>query len=79
MKIKSQQELDNLIKKHEGYLDCFVLLKGNLSSSKNISINNEGNYEIYHLIDDSTDTIKHDEFQTSYLGELIDKGVIYTY
>ena len=80
-KIDSQEKLDAYIKKvKEGYpLECFVLLKFNLRSSKFISLNENGDYYVYNECDDSEEIINHGSLMTSFIGEAISKGALYKY
>lgn len=82
-KINSQEELDKLInenqKKHDCPLDCFVLLNFGIRSSKNISLNANGDYEVYNEVDDSEETIVYSRLMDSFIGEAISKGALYKY
>ena len=58
--INSLEKLDYVIKNN--YLaECYVLLNGGLRSSKNISINDDGIYEIDNESDDTTDKYTREE------------------
>lgn len=79
-KINSQQELDELIEKNNGYpLECFVNLRFGLRSSKDIELNAYGDYTIFNECDDSEEMIPHEELMNSYIGEAISKGALYKY
>lgn len=80
-KITSQQELDELIRKvRKGNpLDCFVLLNFGIRSSKQISLNENGDYYVYNECDDSEEVINHGSFMSSFLGEALSKGALYKY
>lgn len=80
-KIDSQEKLDECIKKvKNGYpLECFVLLKYNLRSSKFISLNENDDYYVYNECDDTEEIINHGALMTSLIGEAISKGTLYKY
>lgn len=78
-KISSQEELDLLLDKNEGILYCFIALNFGCRSSKDIHLNEKGDYEIISYIDDSEETIKHDDLMKSFIGEAISKGALYRY
>lgn len=80
-RISSQEELDNLLTKQKAKhpLSCFVQLNFGLRSSKDISFDDNGDYFIYNLIDDSEETIEHDGLMSSFIGEALDKGALYKY
>lgn len=81
LKINSQKELDDLIKKVKGgySLECFVLLNFGLRSSKDISLNENNDYCVYNSVDDSEETIVHSQLMSSFIGEAISKGALYKY
>ena len=81
LKINSQKELDDLIKKVKGGypLECFVLLSFGLRSSKDISLNENNDYHVYNEADDSEETIIHSQLMSSFIGEAISKGALYKY
>lgn len=80
-KINSQKELDDLIRKVEGGypLECFVLLNFGMRSSKDISLNENNDYQVYNEIDDSEETIVHSKLMSSFIGKAISKGALYKY
>lgn len=80
-KINSQKELDDLIRKVEGGypLECFVLLNFGIRSSKDISLNENNDYQVYNEIDDSEETIVHSQLMSSFIGKAINKGALYKY
>lgn len=80
-KINSQKELDDLIKNIKGDypLECFILLNFGIRSSKEISLNENNDYNIYNEIDDSEETIVHSQLMSSFIGEAISKGALYKY
>lgn len=80
-KINSQKELDDLIRKVEGGypLECFVLLNFGIRSSKDISLNENNDYQVYNEIDDSEETIVHSQLMSSFIGKAISKGALYKY
>ena len=80
-RIKSQSELDELIKgiKQDYPLECFVQLNFGLRSSKFISLNENGDYYVYNECDDSEEIINHGALMTSFIGEAISKGALYKY
>ena len=53
-KINSQEELDNLLKETDGLVECFVQLNFGIRSSKQISMDDNGDYWVYNEIDDSS-------------------------
>lgn len=80
-RIDSQEELDALIssRRHHNPLYCFILLRAGLKASKDISFNDYGDYCVYNNVDDTTDIIEHDDIMSTYLGEAIEKGLLYKY
>lgn len=80
-RINSQEELDNLISstRHHNALECFVLLRFGLKSSKDISFDDNGDYNVYNSIDDSEEIIEHDNLMSTFIGEAIEKGALYKY
>lgn len=81
IQIKTQEELDNLIKKQKaGYpLECFVQLNFGIRSSKFISLDEDYNYYVYNECDDSEEKIPHSNLMTTFIGEAISKGALYKY
>lgn len=80
IKILSQEQLDDIIEKGlNNPLDCFVLLNYGLRSSKEITFNDYGDYCVYNECDDSEEIIPHDSLMSSFLGEAINKGALYSY
>lgn len=78
--IKTQEELDEILKNNsESTRDFFVLLNGGLRSSKEIELNAKGDYSVYNEISDTEETIKHDEFMHTFIGEAIKAGAFYKY
>lgn len=80
-KINTQKELDDLIKNVKGGypLECFILLNFGIRSSKEISLNENNDYNIYNEIDDSEETIVHSQLMSSFIGKAISKGALYKY
>lgn len=82
-RINTQEELDKFIKeaqeKDDSALECFVLLDFGLRSSKEISLIGEDTYYIYNEIDDTDETVKHNDLMRSYIGNMISKGALYKY
>lgn len=80
-KIDSQEKLDRIIKNiKEGYpLECFILLKHNLRSSKFISLNPNGDYYIYHECDDTEEIVNHSTLMDTFIGRAIQDGAFYKY
>lgn len=77
-RINSQEELDKRIKESKAkLLDCFVQLNFGLRSSKEISISETGDYWVYNAVDDSEETIKHEDLMKTFIGEAISKGALY--
>lgn len=81
IQIKTQEELDSLIKKQvAGYpLECFVKLNFGLRSSKFISLDEDNNYYIYNECDDSENKVPHSNLMSTLIGEAISKGALYKY
>lgn len=80
-KINTQKELDDLIKNVKGGypLECFILLNFGIRSSKEISLNENNDYNIYNEIDDSEEIIVHSQLMSSFIGKAISKGALYKY
>ena len=78
-RINSQEELDKRIKDSKSkMLECFVQLNFGLRSSKEISMNETGDcYMIYNAIDDSEETVSHEDLMKTFIGEAISKGALY--
>ena len=80
IRITSQEQLDALIEDGlNNPLDCFILLNYGLRSSKEITFNDYGDYCVYNECDDSEEIIPHDSFMSSFFGEAIIKGALYSY
>lgn len=80
IQITTQEQLDSLIKESsDSIIDCFVMLNGGLRSSKDISITDDGSYYVYNEIDDTEETIGHEDFLDSFLGEAMSKGALFKY
>lgn len=78
-KINNQEELDSLIEQKEN-LSCFISLAGGTArSSKDISFDENGDYEVYNEIDDTDEVIPHDRLSQSSIGEALEKGALYKY
>lgn len=80
-RIINQEELDDLLKdlKEGSTLNCFVRLNFGLRSSKDISFNDNGDYNIFNEIDGSEETIEHDNLMGTFIGEALEKGALYEY
>lgn len=79
-KIKSQEELDELLNNEDiTVLDCFVQLNHSIRTSKDITLTDEGDYNVFNYIDDTEEVILHDELMDSIIGEAITKGAFYRY
>lgn len=81
-RINNQQEFDELLKekkKKDAFLECFIQLNFGFRSSKDIELNDSGDYYIFNEIDDSEEIIEHDKLMNSFLGEAIQKGALYKY
>lgn len=79
-RIHNQEELDSILNKRESNtLCCFVQLSFGLRSSKDISLDEDGNYFVYNEIDDTEETIDHDELMNTFIGQALDKGALYKY
>jgi hypothetical protein len=75
--IRSKEELDAILS-NGNPLDCFLLLKRGLRSSKSITFN-DGTYWVYNEIDDTEIKIDQSEFETSFLAEAIKAGALWSY
>jgi hypothetical protein len=75
--IRSKEELDTILS-NGNPLDCFLLLKRGLRSSKSITFNDE-TYWVYNEIDDSEIKIDQSEFETSFLAKAIKAGALWSY
>lgn len=80
-KIQSQQELDDLIGKckKDRPLECFILLRHGLRSSKFISLNENGDYYVYHECDDTEEVVNHGTLMDTFIGKSIKDGAFYRY
>lgn len=82
-KIATQEQLDNLLKerkeKYDASLECFILLNFGLRSSKDIYLEDNGDYYIHNECDDSEEKIPHSNLMTTFIGEAISKGALYKY
>lgn len=80
-RINSQEDLDEMLTKQKFNhpLACFVQLNFGLRSSKDISFDDNGDYSIYNGIDDTEETIEHDNLMSSFIGEALEKGALYKY
>lgn len=81
-RIQNQEELDMLLqenKKNNAYLECFIQLNFGVRSSKDILLDDDGNYFVINEIDGSEETIKHNELAKTFLGEALSKGALYKY
>lgn len=76
-RIQNKEELDTLLAQNEP-LECFILLKWGLRSSKSITSNGES-YWVFNEIDDTEDLIEQSQFDSSNIGKAINNGVLYTY
>ena len=79
MRIKTIAQLKELAKRDSG-LDCYILLNGNLRSSKHIKYYPDDNsFYVLNLIDDSeqelTEALLLDSSYTN-IGEAIKKGAL---
>lgn len=84
LKINSQKQLDNLIKKEQkksdSPLECFVQLNFGIRSSKGISLDEEGRfYLVYHESDDTEEEISYDSLMGSSIGKALSAGALYTF
>lgn len=74
--IKKVESVDDL--KVSGGVDCFIRLKGNLRSSKDIEyIPESGTFEIWHMVDGSVEEMSEEELMKSFVGEAITKGALF--
>ena len=80
-RIETQEQLDKLLRKRnsEYPLGCFIQLNFGIRSSKQITMNDTGDYWIYNEIDDSEENVKHSQLMKSFIGEAISKGALYKY
>jgi hypothetical protein len=81
LRINSQEDLDDMLIKQKSNtpLQCFVQLNFGLRSSKDISFDDNGDYSVYNSIDDSEETIEHDNLMSTFIGEALEKGALYKY
>jgi hypothetical protein len=81
LRINSQEDLDDMLikQKNNAPLQCFVQLNFGLRSSKDISFDDNGDYSVYNSIDDSEETIEHDNLMSTFIGEALEKGALYKY
>lgn len=77
--ISSQEELDKRLKETDSTVYCYVRLNYGLKSSKDITLTEEGDYNVFNGIDNSEEVIKHNELAKSFIGEAISKGAFYEY
>lgn len=79
-KIESQKELDSLLSQLDDgcMLDCFVSF-GMARSSKEINLDENGDYYVYNEIDDSEETIPHDSLDDNIIGEALQRHAFYAY
>ena len=77
-KIESIEELKKFAKNG---LDCFILLKGGLRSSKHIWYDEDANqFEIINLIDDSEQCLTEEQMldkDVTNIGDAISKGALF--
>lgn len=77
--IPTQESLDTLLNISPDPLDCFILLNYGLRTSKQISYTEDGDYHIYHEVDDTEETIPHDELPNHFIGQAMQAGALYKY
>ncbi len=77
--ISSQEELDKRLKETDNTMYCYVRLNYGLKSSKDITLTEEGDYNVFNGIDNSEEIIKHNDLAKSFIGEAISKGAFYEY
>lgn len=78
--IKDQEDLDNLINMSENLsIECYVKLNYGLKSSKVISFDEDSNYQVYNEIDDTEETIAHDDLNKSFIGEAMSNNALVMY
>lgn len=77
--INSQEELDKRLKETDSTVYCYVRLNYGLKSSKDITLTEEGDYNVFNGIDNSEEIIKHSDLAKSFIGEAISKGAFYEY
>lgn len=80
-KIESIKQLDFLLEKVE-QVECFILLRNNLRSSKTIWLQEDGIYTILNEIDDSEDNLSKDELfdkTKTLVGEAMKLGSLFLY
>lgn len=74
IQIKSISQLKNLAI-GEKQLDCFIDLSNGLRSSKDISYNGKGLWDVFHSISGTTDTLTDKELLTqTNIGKAIKSG-----
>ena len=78
-RIRTIEQLKELAKKESG-LDCYILLNGNLRSSKHIRYYPDDNsFYVLNLIDDSEQELTESQiFDSGYsnIGEAMEKGAL---
>jgi len=78
-RIKTIEQLKELAKDEDG-LDCFILLNGNLRSSKHIRYYPDDNsFYVFNLIDDSEQELTESQILDSAytnIGEAMRKGAL---
>lgn len=66
--------------KRENGFDGFILLNGNLRSSKSIDYNPASNqFEIWNMIDGEIDHFSEQELMESFIGKAIKQGALFEY
>lgn len=78
-RINNIDELKSLSK--EGPIECFILLRGGLRSSKDIDYDSvKQRFTIYNSIDDSEQYLSEKELHTdTNIGMALDNGALYKY
>jgi len=75
------ESIEQLKEKAVTGCDCFILLKGNLRSSKHIWYDKDsGHFEIFNMIDDTEQILNESELMDSdctNIGLAIKNGVLY--
>lgn len=80
VKITSLKQLNEILKKaNEEFVDFFMLLNFGLRTSKSIALNEDGDYLIYHDIDDTEEICKHKDLKYTPIGQAIKNKAFYIY
>lgn len=78
--IKDFDHLQDLLNENDGHLECYIILKGGLRSSKTIQFDGV-NYHVHNEIDDSwqDDLTKEQVLEETNIGKALEVGALYQY